>query len=94
MSQQVQVPVFDPGNTLFPDQPPTPVQFLAANVDQSPWGPFVLLTIRDCGTSLSLKLDRDSAIQLAGQVRRAAQSLPAASGLITPASGLIVPGEG
>lgn len=74
-------PPVDPGNPFVLGGPVPPVQWTTTSVPSSA-GPLTLLTLRTAGTTLSVLLPRESALELARMLRNNAQQT--ASGLIVP----------
>ena len=77
-----QVPPIDPGNPFVMGGPVPPVQWTTTSVPSSA-GPLTVLTLRTAGTTLSVLLPRESAIELARMLRNTAQQ---SGGLIVPPS--------
>lgn len=84
--QPLQLPPFDPGNPLIQQHGPLPALWTSA-VAQTADGPVLLFTVRTPDATLTLKLGRVDAEQLARSVAEAAAGM---SGLILPPSGGIL----
>lgn len=79
----LQLPPFDPGNPLIQQHPALPALWTSV-VAQTPEGPILLFTIRTPDVTLTLKLVKADAEQLARSVIDATKNM---SGLILPPSG-------
>lgn len=82
--------LFDPGNPFAPAMAlPATVTFGRQNANDGT--PLLVVTIRSGLATLTLKQQRDEAIQFAGLWRQHAKDIPA---LHVPVGGLIVPNQG